>query len=433
MLFADRQTAGHHLAATLQRFRGQDVVVLGLPRGGVPVASVVANELDAPLDVIVVRKLGLPSRPELAMGAIGEGGVRILNEEVVRLSDVTAAQFAEVEAHERDELARRARMFRGDRPRVEVAGKTAMIVDDGIATGSTAWAACQVARSLGAHRVVVATPVGARQSIDALGRVADEVVCLEMPEPFHAVGQWYANFSATTDAEVQALLRAEAAGVGRDIGIAAGSITLPGVLTVPPHATAVVVFAHGSGSSRKSPRNRWVADLLNKAGFATVLFDLLTAAEQVDRAKVFDIEFLGRRLADATRWVAAQPELHGLPIGYFGASTGAAAALWAASEPDLDVRAVVSRGGRPDLAAERLSRVVAPTLLVVGDRDTSVLALNRRATRYMRAECHVAVVSGATHLFEEPGALRAAAEVARDWFSRHLDGARHSARWRRSG
>ena len=288
-------------------------------------------------------------------------------------------------------------------------------------------------RSLGAHRVVVATPVGARQSIDDLGRVADEVVCLETPEPFHAVGQWYANFSATTDAEVQALLRGEAAGVGRDIGIRAGSITLPGVLTVPPDATAVVVFAHGSGSSRKSPRNRWVADLLNKAGFATVLFDLLTAAEQVDRAKVFDIELLGRRLADATRWVSAQPELHGLPIGYFGASTGAAAALWAASEPDLDVRAVVSRGGRPDLAAERLSRVVAPTLLVVGDRDTSVLALNRRAARYMRAECHVAVVSGATHLFEEPGTLRAAAEVARDWFSSHLDGARHWARWRRSG
>ena len=433
MLFPDRPSAGHHLAAALQRFRGEDIVVLGLPRGGVPVARVVADELDAPLDVIVVRKLGLPSHPELAMGAIGEGGVRILNDEVVRLADVTAAQFASVEARERDELARRARTFRGDRPRVDVAGKTAIIVDDGIATGSTAWAACKVARSLGAYRVVVATPVGARQSIDDLGRVADEVVCLETPEPFRAVGQWYANFSATTDTEVQALLTGTATGVGRDIVIRAASIMLPGVLTVPPDATGVVVFAHGSGSSRKSPRNQWVADYLNKAGFATVLFDLLTPAEQVDRAKVFDIELLGRRLADATRWVAAQPELHELPIGYFGASTGAAAALWAASEPSLDVRAVVSRGGRPDLASERLSRVVAPTLLVVGEEDTGVLALNRRAARYMRAQCHVSIVSGATHLFEEPGALRAVAELARDWFASHLDGARNPARWRRSG
>ena len=230
MLFLDRPSAGRHLAATLQRFRGQDVVVLGLPRGGVPVASVVADELDAPLDVIVVRKLGVPSHPELAMGAIGEGGVRIVNEEVVRAANVTAAQFAEVEAREREELARRARLFRGDRERVGIADKTVIIVDDGIATGSTAWAACAVARAAGAGRVVLATPVGAQQSIEDLRRVADEVVCLETPEPFNAVGQWYRDFSATSDAEVQALLRRPAAETGRDVGIVAGSIRLPGIL-----------------------------------------------------------------------------------------------------------------------------------------------------------------------------------------------------------
>jgi putative phosphoribosyl transferase len=409
------------------------VVVLGLPRGGVPVASVVANELDAPLDVIVVRKLGVPSHPELAMGAIGEGGVRIVNEEVVRGASVTAAQFAEVEAREREELARQARLFRGARERARVAGKTVIIVDDGIATGSTAWAACAVVRAVGASRVVLATPVGAQQSIEDLHRVADEVVCLETPEPFNAVGQWYRDFSATSDAEVQALLRRPAAYPGHDVGIPGGSIRLPGILNVPDGSSGLVVFAHGSGSSRKSPRNRWVAEFLNGAGFATLLFDLLTPAEQLDRTNVFDIDLLGQRLGDATRWVAGQPDVRDLPLGYFGASTGAAAALWAASEPDLDVSAVVCRGGRPDLATERLYRVIPPTLLIVGGRDTSVLNLNVRAARMMRSKCRVKVVPGATHLFDEPGTLQAAAELARDWFALHFGLARTQTRWRRTG
>jgi putative phosphoribosyl transferase len=193
-----------------------------------------------------------------------------------------------------------------------------------------------------------------------------------------------------------------------------------GTLTVPTEASGVVVFAHGSGSSRNSPRNRWVAEFLNGAGFATYLFDLLTPAEQAERSNVFDIDLLGRRLADATRWVTDQPDVRDLPVGYFGASTGAGAALWAASESDLDVRAVVSRGGRPDLAGERLCRVTAPTLLVVGGRDSRVLTLNWRAARQLRAESRVAVVPGASHLFEEPGTLDAVAELARDWFSEHL-------------
>ena len=433
MLFTDRLSAGHHLAATLQRFRGQDVVVLGLPRGGVPVASVVARELDAPLDVIVVRKLGLPTHPELAMGAIGEGGVRIVNEDVIRAADVTATDFAAVEANEREELNRRVQLFRGDRDRLDIAGRTAIVVDDGIATGSTAWAACKVARALGAASVVLATPVGAREAVDDLSGVADEVVCLETPEPFHAVGQWYADFSATSDAEVQELVRTPAGTHGVDVGVVAGSVRLPGTLTIPQDSSGLVVFAHGSGSSRKSPRNQRVAEYLNDAGFATLLFDLLTPAEQTDRANVFDIELLGRRLADATRWVTARPDVRSLPVGYFGASTGAAAALWAATEPDLEVRAVVSRGGRPDLAAPRLSRVIAPTLLIVGGRDTSVITLNERAARLMRAKCRVAIVRGATHLFEEPGTLRAASELARNWFAQQLDHVAAPERWRRSG
>jgi putative phosphoribosyl transferase len=180
------------------------------------------------------------------------------------------------------------------------------------------------------------------------------------------------------------------------------------------------VFAHGSGSSRHSPRNRHVASVLSQAGLGTLLFDLLTAEEELDRANVFDIGLLARRLVDVTRWLRAQPKAGPLRVGYFGASTGAAAALWAAAEPDADISAVVSRGGRPDLAAARLPQVTAPTLLVVGGRDDLVLDLNRRAQAELRCENRLAVVPGATHLFEEAGTLQAVAELARDWFTTHL-------------
>jgi putative phosphoribosyl transferase len=181
-----------------------------------------------------------------------------------------------------------------------------------------------------------------------------------------------------------------------------------------------VVFAHGSGSSRLSPRNLQVARVLQGAGLATLLFDLLTEQEARDRANVFDIPLLGRRLLAATRFVAGHEPAAGLGVGYFGASTGAAAALWAAAEAGGTVRAVVSRGGRPDLAAERLAEVTAPTLLVVGSLDDTVIALNEQAAARLRCRHEIAVVAGATHLFEEPGALEQIARLAVDWFCAYL-------------
>ena len=200
----------------------------------------------------------------------------------------------------------------------------------------------------------------------------------------------------------------------------AGSIELAGDLTVPEDASSIVVFAHGSGSSRHSSRNRHVARVLNEAGHGTLLFDLLTAEEEGDRGNVFDIGLLGGRLAEVTRWLRAQPRTAGAAVGYFGASTGAAAALWAAAEPGAGIAAVVSRGGRPDLAGARLSAVTAPTLFIVGGDDAMVLDLNRQARAALRCPSDLAVIPGATHLFEEPGTLDAAARLARDWFTRHL-------------
>jgi len=203
--------------------------------------------------------------------------------------------------------------------------------------------------------------------------------------------------------------------------VAAQDADLDGDLTVPDQARALVLFAHGSGSSRRSPRNRAVAEVLQASGLATLLFDLLTPAEEeIDlrtRALRFDIELLARRLGAATDWADGQPELRSLPPAYFGASTGAAAALVAAAERPA-VQAMVSRGGRADLAGERLPLVQAPTLLIVGSRDELVVDLNRQAAARMQAHVELEIVEGATHLFEEPGTLEAVADLARDWIIR---------------
>jgi predicted phosphoribosyltransferase len=206
--FRDRADAGRQLAALLGPLRDEHPVVLALPRGGVPVAYEIARALDAPLDVILVRKLGVPSQPELAMGALGEGGVRVTNDDVVRSSDVTANDIAAVEARERTELDRRAQTFRGERAMTPIDGRTVIVVDDGIATGSTALAAVQVARARGARRVVLAVPVAPPQTVRwflASGHV-DDVVVVEQPARMWAIGSWYDDFTQTTDAEVVALL-----------------------------------------------------------------------------------------------------------------------------------------------------------------------------------------------------------------------------------
>jgi putative phosphoribosyl transferase len=433
--FADRTAAGRELADRLAHLRGPDVVVLGLPRGGVPVAFEVARALDAPLDVLMVRKLGVPFQPELAMGAIGEGGVVVLNEAVLARSGVEPGELTAIEERERAELSRRAERFRHDRPRASLTGRTAILVDDGIATGATARAACRVARAQGAARVVLAAPAGSPRTAEQLRDEVDELVVLETPPDFYAVGQAYADFRPVRDGQVVELLErairpsgepsvAEAAADpplrDEEVEVSAGTARLAGHLTVPEHPLGVVVFVHGSGSSRRSSRNRYVAGVLQEARLATLLFDLLTPAEERDRSNVFDIGLLATRLARVTAWVREQPECRSLPLGWFGASTGAAAALWAAAEPGAQVAAVVSRGGRPDLAGPRLQEVRAPTLLVVGGHDDVVLGLNEQAAARLRCPNRLVVVPGATHLFEEPGTLETAAHLARDWFVAYL-------------
>jgi uncharacterized protein (TIGR00369 family) len=275
MRFRDRSDAGRRLAGRLQFLCGEDVVVLGLPRGGVPVAAEVARALRAPLDVILVRKLGVPAQPELGLGAIGESGARVINPEVVRYAHVSEAEIGQVERKERAELQRRAQRFRGDTPRVPLAGRTAVIVDDGIATGSTARAACQVARALGAAAVVLAAPVAPPSADKTLRGDADEVICLEMPERFLAIGEWYEDFSQTSDEEVVALLRAaqagpvpwEVAGLADDgqeeqvpEGHAEGQEELDGLLAMMPFAAGLGIVLDAAAPGEVRGRLAWAPE-----------------------------------------------------------------------------------------------------------------------------------------------------------------------------
>lgn len=430
-VFGNRVEAGKRLAAQLKPLAWSAPVVLGLPRGGVPVAAEVAKALNAPLDVIVVRKLGLPFQPEVAMGAIGEGGVRVIDPALIARAQVSAAELAQVEKRERATLESRSARFRRGRERIDLTGRTAVIVDDGIATGSTARAACQVARRLGAKRVILAVPVGPRDTVERF-EDADEVICLSTPPQFFAVGYHYRDFTPTTEEDVIVLLDAAAHRTRReqvtadpadrdlDVSIPVDGIVMAGHLHLPEPAAAVVLFAHGSGSSRHSPRNRFVAEALYDAGLGTLLLDLLTPAEEVDRANVFDIELLAHRLMAATDWVAARSDIAQCRIGYFGASTGAGAALRAAGRLGDRISAVVSRGGRPELTGPEIEKVTAPTLFIVGGADTIVLDLNRRAQAGLTCANRLDIVAGAGHLFEEPGALAEVSILARDWFVEHL-------------
>jgi putative phosphoribosyl transferase len=385
----------------------------------------ISRSLGAPLDVFVSRKLGAPGQPEFGIGAVAPGGVRVLNGNIVERLGIPDDYLEAVTRREMAEVERRLRHFRGDRPEPDVRDRTVILVDDGLATGVTARAAVEALRRLGPRRLILAAPVCAAQTAELLGPEVDELVCLEAPSDLGAIGFWYRDFSQTSDEEVIELLeRARQGGGERAVRIPVGPVELQGNLDVPEDAKGVVLFAHGSGSGRHSPRNRYVARALKERGLATLLIDLLTADEEEVDLRTgrlrFDIGLLALRLAGATDWLRREPDTRDLRIGYFGASTGAGAALVAAAERPQEVGAVVSRGGRPDLAGDALPLVEAPTLLIVGGDDERVLRMNEEAFARLRVEKRLEIIPGAGHLFEEPGALEEVARLAADWFTRYL-------------
>lgn len=445
--FRDREEAARQLLVALAPYRGSRPVVLAIPRGAVPMGRIVAEALDGELDVVLVRKLGAPFNPEYAIGAIDENGSVVLNEQAGWLGGGESYVRREAERQLALIRERRAR-YRPGQPPVALEGRTVIVIDDGLATGSTMKAALIAARAQHPRRLVCAVPVAAQDSLADVARFADDVVCLATPRPFDAVGLYYRNFVGVTDEQVVEALAApppagstmataatpdgpasvaspafttSAAPSVRQVLIPSGEVALEGELTCPAESKGLVIFAHGSGSSRHSPRNRQVAAAMQERSLCTLLFDLLTANEDRDAQARFDIPLLATRLADALAWARQASFLEGRPIGLFGASTGAAAALVVAARHPEQVAAVVSRGGRPDLAgAQVLSKVRTHTLLIVGSADTEVVALNRAAQALMGDWANVVLVPGATHLFEEPGTLEQAALLAAGWFRQWL-------------
>jgi putative phosphoribosyl transferase len=421
MRFENREKAGQALASKLKQLKIRHPLILALPRGGVPIAAQVAEELHAPLDILVVRKIGAPDNPEYAIGAIAEDGLYHLNDQAIDELQIPPKQLQTLLDRGMKEVEQRIAQLRGNRPLTPFNGKTVILIDDGLATGSTARVAVDFLRQNGAKQVIFAAPVCARDSAQGLRSEFDRVICLEEPDRFFAVGMWYEDFSQTSDQEVSRIMTRfyEQLPIQKEVLIQDHATALHGDLVIPAHCKGLVLFAHGSGSSRLSPRNQKVARFLNQHHIGTFLFDLLSPTESLDRRNVFDIPFLGDRLLLATQQVLGDPLVHELPIGYFGASTGGAAALWAAADQGSEISAVVSRGGRPDLAIPKLNDVTSPTLLIVGGDDEPVIEMNEAALNSLK-HGELVIVPGATHLFEEPGTLEVVCNSAVEWFDRYF-------------
>lgn len=455
MVFQDRIDAGIKLASELRQYANRkDVIVLGIPRGGVPVGFEVAKALNAPLDIFVSRKLGVPGQEELAFGAIASGRVRVLDQDIIEGAGISDQQIERITEKARNELERREKLYRGDRPLLKLESQTVILVDDGIATGSSVRAAIQALRQLNPAKIVIGVPVAPLTTCNRLKREVDELICVNTPKYFYAIGQFYADFSQVSDRQVTELLQKASQPAAqksaeedprdlgrsdnmisgrkselnmdrREVSIELDGMSLEGSLAIPEAATGIVLFAHGSGSSRHSPRNQYVAQVLQSHEIGTLLFDLLTHKEEsIDQFSGelrFDIPLLAKRLGGATRWIMSTPLTKDLRVGYFGASTGAGAALVAAAELPGVVSAVVSRGGRPDLAGSALSMVCAPTLLIVGGDDEPVITMNRDALEKLKcSDKKLVIVPGATHLFEESGTLEQVARLAAEWFAQHF-------------
>ncbi len=426
-MFADRIQAGKQLAHALETKRILDPIVLALPRGGVPVAFEVARALHAPMDVLIVRKLASRHNPEFGFGAVGEFGVYVVDERTQSRLGIDDAELEHLITAQQAEVNRRIQAYRNARPMMDITNRNVIIVDDGLATGSTARAAALTARRLGPKSITLAVPTGSQPAVRDLTEYVDDVVCLESPTWFGAVGDQYEHFMQISDGEVNGWLREAAMENSLDDPVdtidveipVSEHVRLPGQLRIPDHPRALVVFAHGSGSSRFSTRNQFVARRMEQSGFATLLFDLLTESEGQSPAFVFNIELLAERLNATARWLGRQEAVRDLELCLFGASTGAAAALIAAAEHPL-YSSIVSRGGRPDLADGYLARVDAPTLLIVGGADDVVMTLNHQAQRQLHCESRLETIAGATHLFAEEGALEAVASLAVEWFAAHL-------------
>ena len=417
--FTDRSEAGRRLAERIRPHAIDDPIVLALPRGGVPVGAELARGLGAEFDVLMVRKIGLPERPETGVGAISEDGHVIYDDLALARMRVPRQALSDTVAFELDELDRRRRVYRGERPTPRIAGRDCVVVDDGIATGGTARAALRMVRQAGPSRLVLAVPVASPEALEALRGEADAVVVISAPDNFRAVGEWYRDFDQLSDGNVTAILAdlersRPRPDVARGVRIRAGQVYIDGDLTMPTALRGVVVMAFGRG--RGDPRRRAIAASLQRAGYATLLLDLLTEDGGEDTA------VLGERLNAAVTWLRRATDAASEPLGVMGSGVAAPAALVTAAESPQDVAAVVVHGGRVDLAEPALSRVRTPTLILLEGEDSFVRELGEWARGRLGGHSELGVVAGAERLLGDAEGWREVAARTLEWFDRHLDG-----------
>jgi len=423
--FLDRGDAGVRLARALAPLRGRHPLVLGIPRGGVAIGRVIADQLDGDLDVVLVSRISAPGHEGVALGAIDESGHMQMSGDAVAVGADTDYLHRET-TRQLDRLWQRRRLYSPHRSPRDPVGRLVVVVDDGLATGAAMQAALRAVRRQHPARVIAAVPVGSPDSLVSIRALADDVVCLCSPDDFHSVGQYYHAFPALEDGDVVQCLRKRDAteeetadGIERSMQFVVDGMFLEGDLQLPPRARGLVVFVHGSRSCRHNPRDRYLASMLQNRGFATLLFDLLSVNEDQAVSGRFDVSELSHRLEAVLRSVKTDGALRDLPVGLFGAGAGAAVALIVAAG-NSDVRAVVSRGGRPELAGSTiLPQVSAPVLLIAGGADSQIIAMNR-ATLAVIPHADLMLVPGATHLFQEEGALESVAALASSWFARLL-------------
>jgi putative phosphoribosyl transferase len=465
--FRDRAHAGELLARHLAKHAADPkLVVIGLARGGVPVARKVADALGAQPEVMVARKVGVPGIEEVALGAIAEGSDHIVSDDVAWFLGVPPRIVERLAARERTELERRVRLFRSGRPLPDMRKRTVVLVDDGLASGATLLAAARALRRSYPGKLVAAVPVAAKANLKRVRAEVDELVVAGVPARFETVSTWYEDFSPVTDDEVLSLLEqptrrvsesvreisariddvrgALDAGLDRewtvDVPVDGGVVSVD--LGVPgPNGDAVAVrglalLAHGGGSSRNSYRNRYIAGRLRLAGYATMRVDLLTRDEQLtddtDQSLRFDVNAIASRLTAVFDWATRERVPGVIRTVLIGASTGAAAALMTAARRPGLISGVVARAGRVDLAEQSLAHVRAPVLMVVGTADPDTLWKNADAARQLRTRASLVRVRGAGHSFLEPGALGTATEEIVKWmdrrYGRPLSGALTPAR-----
>lgn len=404
--FRDREDAGRRLAQLLAGKRIEHPIVLGIPRGGVPVAAEVARVLRGELGVVVARKLRAPGQPELAIGAVSSNGVAYINHRLAEECGADDRYLADEQARQTEEASRREAEFDGHR-HAPVSGRTVIVVDDGIATGATAIAAIRSMKWAGAKRVILAVPVGPPDTIEALRREADEVYCLAVEPDFYAIGQFYDDFRQVEDTEVKKVLdefaRASTRMQRRHVTIRRDHVDLAARLSVPSGLAAFpcVVFVHGLGSGKDSPRNTVIAERLLDAGFATLLFDLSGHGESDDDPR--GDEAFGDDLAAVYDWVQSQSGIDATRLMLAGSSMGGVVAAEAVRGGRLKPPPAAMVLRAPPLAPGDLDAITIPTLVVVGSYDPLFATVETAAAGCNSAR--LSVIPRAGHLFEEPGAL----------------------------